>query len=80
MDGFNTAHGIILKKISLHKGVARGGRWGSSPTLACHCPTLVGQRGRGGAAGFLVNSKNHIRIIEKSVLKEIKFTNLFKLI
>ena len=32
-----------LMWLVVHKGVARGrGRWGSCPTLACHCPTLAG--------------------------------------
>ena len=41
-----------------NKGVARGGRWGSSPTLACHCPTLGGQRGQLPHPGMAVKTQN----------------------
>ena len=58
----------------INKGVARRGAEGAAAPRHVTAPPL------GGAACFLVNSKNHIRIIEKSVLKEIKFTNLFNLI
>ena len=65
----------------INKGVARRGAEGAAAPRHVTAPPLGGGLwGSGGAACFLVNSKNHIRIIEKSVLKEIKFTNLFNLI
>ena len=65
----------------INKGVARSGAEGAAAPRHVTAPPFGGGAvGLRGAAGFLVNSKNHIRIIEKSVLKEIKFTNLFNLI
>ena len=62
------------------KGVARGGQMGQQPHPGMSLPHLGGAAGQRWGSRFSGQVKNHIRIIEKSVLKEIKFTNLFNLI